>query len=72
MLGLVVAEALFGLHPDWQEGELTRVRAQLVSRQHMAQVAEAIGLGQHLRLSRARSTAASGARARCFQIPWKQ
>ena len=34
------------------EGELTRVRAQLVSRQHMAQVAEEIGLGRHLRLSR--------------------
>lgn len=52
VLGLVVAEALFGGHPDWHEGELTRVRAQLVSRQHMAQVAEAIGLGRHLRLSR--------------------
>lgn len=52
VLGLVVAEALFLLHPDWQEGELTRVRAQLVSRQHMANVAVAIGLGNHLRLSR--------------------
>jgi ribonuclease-3 len=52
VLGLVVAEALFLLHPEWHEGELTRVRAQLVSRQHMAEVAEAIGLGSHLRLSR--------------------
>ena len=52
VLGLVVAEALFSVHPDWHEGELTRVRAQLVSRQHMARVAEAIGLGRHLRLSK--------------------
>jgi ribonuclease-3 len=52
VLGLVVAEALFLAHPEWQEGELTRVRAQLVSRQHMAEVALAIGLGSHLRLSR--------------------
>ncbi len=52
VLGLVVAESLFGVHPDWQEGELTRVRARLVSRQHVAQVAENIGLGRHLRLSR--------------------
>lgn len=52
VLGLVVAEALFSLHPEWHEGELTRVRAQLVSRQHMAQVAEMIGLGRHLRLSK--------------------
>ena len=53
VLGLVVAESLFGVHPDWDEGELTRVRARLVSRQHMAQVATAISLGSHLRLSRA-------------------
>jgi ribonuclease-3 len=52
VLGLVVAEALFLLHPEWQEGELTRVRSQLVSRQHMAEVAVEIGLGAHLRLSR--------------------
>jgi len=52
VLGLVVAESLFQLHPEWQEGELTRVRAQLVSRQHMAEVAESIQLGAHLLLSR--------------------
>ena len=52
VLGLVVAEALFVSHPEWHEGELTRVRAQLVSRQHMAEVAAAIGLGSHLRVSR--------------------
>lgn len=52
VLGLVVGEALFSLHPEWSEGELTRVRAQLVSRQHMAEVAAEIGLGDHLRLSR--------------------
>ena len=52
VLGLVIAEALFKAHSEWQEGELTRVRAQLVSRQHMAEVAAAIDLGSHLRLSR--------------------
>ncbi len=52
VLGLVVGEALFLSHPEWQEGELTRVRAQLVSRQHMARVAKAIALGDYLRLSR--------------------
>jgi ribonuclease-3 len=52
VLGLVVAEALFRSHPDWKEGELTRVRSQLVSRQRMGEVAAAIGLGNYLRLSR--------------------
>jgi ribonuclease-3 len=27
VLGLTVAEALFLLHPEWHEGELTRVRS---------------------------------------------
>jgi ribonuclease III len=52
VLGLIVAEALFLLHPDWTEGELTRMRAQLVSRQHIAQVAGAIDLGRYIRLSK--------------------
>ena len=52
VLGLVIGEALFLSHPEWQEGELTRVRAQLVSRQHMGLVAEALSLGEYLRLSR--------------------
>jgi len=52
VLNLVVAEALFNAHPEWREGELTRVRARLVSRQHMAGVAGVVELGRHLRLSR--------------------
>jgi len=52
VLGLAVAEALFKDHPQWQEGELTRLRALLVSRKHMAEVAAAVGLGRYLRLSR--------------------
>jgi ribonuclease III len=52
VLGLVVGETLFLLHPEWREGELTRVRSQLVSRQHMAEVANEIRLGEYLRLSR--------------------
>jgi ribonuclease-3 len=51
VLGLVVAEALFREHPAWNEGELTRVRAQLVSRQHLAVVAGSLGLGKYLRIS---------------------
>jgi ribonuclease III len=52
VLNLVIAEALFALHPEWREGELTRVRSLLVSREHMAQVAGEVGLGKYIRLSR--------------------
>jgi len=52
VLGLLVAEALFREHPNWSEGELTRVRAQLVSREHMTAVATELELGRYLRMSR--------------------
>jgi ribonuclease III len=52
VLGLVVGEELFQTYPEWREGELTIMRAHLVSRQHMAEVAAAIGLGGFLRLSK--------------------
>lgn len=51
VLNMVVAEALFEQHPEWNEGQLTRVRAQLVSGSNMAKVALAIELGMYLRLS---------------------
>jgi len=52
VLGLVVAEMMYLLYPEWREGELTRVRAQLVSRKHMAEVAARLDLGRHLRLGK--------------------
>ena len=52
VLGLVVAEALFRRFPDSREGELTRLRASLVSRRHLAHVAAGIDLGAMLLLGR--------------------
>ena len=52
VLGLAVAESLFHLFPDAREGELTRLRASLVSRRHLGHVAERIDLGALLRLGR--------------------
>ncbi len=52
VLGLAVGEAMFLRYPEWREGELTRVRAQLVCRQHMAEVAAKLDLGHYLRLSK--------------------
>jgi ribonuclease-3 len=52
VLGMVVAEVLYTSNSVWQEGELTRLRAQLVSRRRMAEVAQAISLGDHLRLGK--------------------
>lgn len=52
VLGLVVAESLFRRFPDSREGELTRLRASLVSRKHLAEVAAHIDLGSMLLLGR--------------------
>ena len=52
VLGLVVAEKLYQdfLHSD--EGEMTRLRAALVSRDTLAHMARAISLGDYLYLGR--------------------
>ena len=52
VLGLIVAEALFQRFPHSREGELTRLRASLVSRKHLGDVARRIDLGTILRLGR--------------------
>ena len=57
VLGLVVGEALYETHPDWQEGELTRVRALLVSRKHLGDVANGIELGDFLLLHKSEEKA---------------
>jgi ribonuclease-3 len=50
VLGMLVAEYLFRTFPDRPEGELTRMRADMVCEQTLAAAAERIGLGQHLLL----------------------
>lgn len=52
VLGLAVAESLFHLFPRSREGELTRLRASLVSRRHLGEVAARIDLGALLLLGR--------------------
>jgi len=52
VLGLLVAEALYMRFPALTEGELTRMRALLVSRSHLGEVAETLTLGNYLRLGR--------------------
>lgn len=52
VLGLVVAESLFHRFPASREGELTRLRASLVSRRHLSGVSARLGLGELLLLGR--------------------
>jgi ribonuclease-3 len=52
VLGLVVARWLFERQPDWSEGELTRLRASLVSGPSLAARARALGLSDLVRLGK--------------------
>jgi ribonuclease-3 len=48
VLGLVVTEALYREFPHCSEGELTRLRSNLVSRKRMAEMGTELGLGEAL------------------------
>jgi ribonuclease-3 len=57
VLGLVVADYLWRRFEGEPEGDLTRRHTHLVRREALVRVAETIGLGHHLVLSRAEATA---------------
>lgn len=50
ILGMVVAEYLYRNYPDRPEGELTRMRADMVCETSLAEVANKLNLGRHLLL----------------------
>ncbi|HXE08218.1 MAG TPA: ribonuclease III [Acidobacteriaceae bacterium] len=60
VLGLAVTELLYQQFPDRSEGELTRMRASLVSRQRMAALGVELRLDEHLLVGR--SAEQNGAR----------
>jgi len=52
VVGLIVADSLYRRYPELREGELTRLRAALVSRQHLVVVAGKLQLGDALFLGK--------------------
>ena len=50
ILGMVVADYIYRNFPDRPEGELTRMRADMVCETALSVVADKLGLGQHLLL----------------------
>ncbi len=52
VLGVLVAGRLYHRQPEMPEGEMTRLRADLVCEQSLAAVAEELRLGEALRLGR--------------------
>ena len=50
LLGAIIAEMLYEVHPKASEGELSRLRAQLVNGQALAVLARELELGDELKL----------------------
>ncbi|HYL92832.1 MAG TPA: ribonuclease III [Alphaproteobacteria bacterium] len=62
VLGLVTSELLFERFPHFHEGQLSKLKAHLVSADHLVGVAERLDLGSYLRLGRGEER--SGGRAK--------
>ena len=56
VLGLVVCELLFQQYPHYLEGDLTKVKSAVVSRQTCAKVSKALGLQEFLILGKGMTT----------------
>jgi len=63
ILGMVVANYLYQNFPDRPEGELTRMRADMVCEQALATVAQRLNLGEHLLLGHGEAQGGGSKRA---------
>ncbi len=52
VLGLVISEALLARFPDQAEGELTRMKSDLVSRTALVRIARRLGLSRYLAIGK--------------------
>jgi len=64
VLNLVIAQHLYAAFPQAAEGDLSRLRAKLVSREPLAEVALTLGLGETLQLGSGESRAGAFAASR--------
>ena len=64
-----MADHLYRNHPDLPEGELTRTRSALVCEESLVEVAQALGLGEYLKLGKGRRPAAAATGPPSRQTP---
>src|SRR6201993_4182131 len=62
VLALVTSEELFRRFPNFREGELSKLRAHLVSERHLIRVAQTLELGHFLRLGRGEEKSGGGSK----------
>ncbi|MBW2578767.1 MAG: ribonuclease III [Deltaproteobacteria bacterium] len=52
VLDLAISEILYEVHPEWDEGDLTRTRSALVNQKSLAEQARNLELGRFVKLGR--------------------
>ena len=52
VLGMVTSQELFQRFPEHSEGQLSKLKAHLVSAEHLVRAAKRLGVGGHLRLGK--------------------
>lgn len=71
VLDLAVSEILYEVHPEWDEGDLTRMRAGLVNQKSLAEQARNLELGRFVKLGRTEMRSGGGEKdsilANCFE-----
>ncbi len=63
VLGFITSQELFHRFPDYTEGELSKLKAHLVSARHLIRTAREIELGNYLRLGRGEEKTGGRAKA---------
>ena len=62
-LGLIAADYLYDVFPDFNEGQLTKVRSQITNTRALASAAKSINLGDYLKLGKGEKQSGGNTRA---------
>jgi len=67
ILDAIIAEMLFSLYPDEDEGHLTKIKSKVVSRRTLSMIGEEMEIGKVLRYNRGRSIKMSTIEGNAFE-----
>ena len=71
-MNLSVSNYLYNSFKDLSEGELTKLRASIVSEASLAKIARKLNLGDYLRLGKGKKTQGEGRGILSLQMLWKR
>lgn len=67
VLDLIIAEFLFKKYPDYEEGELTQAKSNLVNRKTLSKIGTTMMIRDYLRYNHARSINVEGLEGNCLE-----